>query len=293
MAGHAASHPGEQTPPPRRQEVLEWQASLATRSDAEVLGIRAGARPSELRAAFATLARRFHPDTAGPDERDLREPLQAIFVRVTEAYRNLVERSQGRVFEPAHDRVRSSVRPAGAREAEPAKPARQAAPAPAAAARRSPAEDAERRQARVALALRSAEELVARGRIEEAVAELHEVLTQADEPWRRKVRLMLARAYAADGRHRRYAVALLRELIEQGPADAEALAELGALYRREGLLARAEPLFARALALDPGLASARDGLRAVRAALAARQAPKRRDEAPRRNLIARLLSVAR
>jgi len=50
--------------------------------------------------------------------------------------------------------------------------------------------------------------------------------TQADEPRRRHIRLLLARAYAVDARWRRNAVALLRELVEQNPNDAEALAAL-------------------------------------------------------------------
>jgi Flp pilus assembly protein TadD len=122
---------------------------------------------------------------------------------------------------------------------------------------------------------------------------LHEVLTQADEPRRRRIRLLLARAYAVDARWRRNAVALLRELVDKNPNDAEALAVLGGLYRRDGLLSRAESMFTRALSVDPSLAEAREGLRTVRAALLARQDPSRTKRAPRRGLMSRLFLVTR
>ena len=150
--------------------------------------------------------------------------------------------------------------------------------------------DTAARRARVEEALRNAEELVGRQRAEEAVSVLHEVLTQADGPRRRRIRLLLARAYATDGRWRRPAVSLLRELIAQNSNDAEALAALAGLYQRDGLLSRAGSMFLRALAADPGLAEARDGLRSVRTALFARQPPKR---APRRGWVSRFFLVAR
>jgi tetratricopeptide (TPR) repeat protein len=270
----------------RRKEIVEWHASLTKRTDTEILGIGTGASPAEVKAAFVSLARRFHPDTVGGADADLREPLQAIFVRVIEAYRNLGgERSLRRVPD-------SPLRPAPV----PRQAARSGGPAARATARPAAATaavDAAERRARVDDALRTAEELVARQQTEDAVAVLHDVLTQADGPRRRCIRLLLARAYAVDPRWRRNAVVLLRELVEQNAADAEALAALGSLYQREGLLTRAAPTFARALAADPGLAAARDGLRAVRAALAARQTPAATKSAPRRGLIARLFSVAR
>jgi uncharacterized protein HemY len=160
-------------------------------------------------------------------------------------------------------------------------------------ATRTDAENTAVRRARVEEALRTAEELMMQRQPEQAVSVLHEVLTQADEPRRRRIRLLLARAYAIDARWRRNAVALLRELVEQNPNDAEALAALGGLYRRDGLLSRAESMFVRALAADPGLAEARQGMRSVRAALLARQTPSRTKLAPRRGLMSRLFLVTR
>jgi tetratricopeptide (TPR) repeat protein len=258
-----AVHITDDLPAGRRREIEEWHRTLAIRTDNEVLGLPSGATPEQVKAAFVSLARRFHPDTVATREDGLRHQLQAIFVRVTEAYRNL-----------ARDR---SPKPAPA--------------APRSASTSPP--DAAVRRARVEEALRAAEDLVMRQQAEEAVSVLHEVLTQADERQGRRIRLLLARAYAVDARWRRNAVALLRELLEQDGNDAEALAALGGLYRRDGLLSRAESMFVRAVAVDPGLAEARDGLRAVRTALSARKTPSDTKRARRRGLMSRLFSVAR
>ena len=73
----------------RRQEILELYASLAGRSHAQVLGVPPGASPATVREAFVALARRLHPDTLAPGDADLRDQLQAIFIRLNDAYRSL------------------------------------------------------------------------------------------------------------------------------------------------------------------------------------------------------------
>ena len=114
--------------------------------------------------------------------------------------------------------------------------------------------------------MRSAEGSIARHEIEEAVSVLHDVLSQANDGQRRRIRLVLARAYVKDPRWQRYGLGLLNEMLGEKPNDADALATLGVLYHREGLLARAEATLLRALAADPGQVEARLHLRAVRAA---------------------------
>jgi uncharacterized protein HemY len=206
---------------------------------------------------------------------DIRDDLPAGRRReIEEWHRTLATRTDAEVLNLARDR---SPKPAPMAS----RPASSSVP------------DAALRRARVEEALRAAEDLVMRQQAEEAVSVLHEVLTQADARQRRHIRLLLARAYAVDARWRRNAVALLRELVEQDANDAEALAALGGLYRRDGLLSRAESMFVRAVAVDPGLAEARDGLRAVRTALSARKTPSDTKRAQRRGLMSRLFSVAR
>ncbi len=122
---------------------------------------------------------------------------------------------------------------------------------------------------------------------------LHDVLSQANEGQRRRIRLVLARAYVKDQRWRRYGLGLLNELLGENPDDADALATLGVLYHREGLLARAEATLVKALSADSGQVEARLHLRAVRAARVGDRMPGRKEPPERRGLVARMLSIGR
>jgi hypothetical protein len=276
----------------RRAEILERYAALGRQSDRQVLGVGAGADGHAVREAYRRLARRFHPDALDADSRDLVALSQAIFVRVTEAYHALAAERP----EPAPVAPRPDLRPiAFDRRGVPGAPrptARPSAsrPAPAATPRESP--PSRSRPARVVGAVSPAappaqpavDEAIAeaRRRLEEgdareAVGLLHGVLTRCGDEDGRRVRLLLARGYVREPQWRRYAAAQLRSLIAERPDDAEALALLGTVYRREGLLARAESLLKRALAADPRLGETRSALRAVQAeraeGRAARSAP--------------------
>jgi tetratricopeptide (TPR) repeat protein len=274
-----------QTPSPdRRQEILEWHAALQGLGPAQVLGLPPGADRAAVRAAFVTLAKRSHPDSLDSPDAGLRDLLQSIFIRISEAYRQLggdrPSTLSGARISP------TSVPAAPAPKAPP--PARISAPRPAP----TPL-DAEARHLRVAEGLREATGLMAEGDTIAAVDTLHEVLGLAGDADRRRIRLLLARAYVSQPQRRRNGVSLLEEMLRVTPHDAEALAILGALYHREGLTARAEAALRRALDSDPGHAEARIQLRAVTAALQRRRATEEARPAERRSLVARLLSFAR
>jgi Flp pilus assembly protein TadD len=157
----------------------------------------------------------------------------------------------------------------------------------------APALDPEEKHRRVAEALRLATDMISSRDTTSAVAALHEVLGVADDAERRRLRLLLARAYVSELRWRRYGVALLGEMLHESPRDPEALMILGALYHREGLLARAEATLRRALGADPENVEAQAHLRAVTAALERRRAPEDVSAPEVRSLVARLLSFAR
>jgi Flp pilus assembly protein TadD len=145
----------------------------------------------------------------------------------------------------------------------------------------------------VAEAIDAATVLVAGEDAAAAVGALHEVMSLADPAERGRIRRLLARAYVSEPRWRRYGVSLLAEILRESPDDGEALATLGDLYHREGLLARAEATLARAVRSDPGNREARTRLRAVAAALEERRAREEGRPPERRGLVARLLSFAR
>jgi hypothetical protein len=265
----------------RRQEILELYAGLAAKSHAQVLGVPPGARPATVREAFVALARKLHPDTLAPGDADLRDPLQAIFIRLNDAYRSLGG---------DHPAARAATRtPEEPREPANPMPAPQSKPLPVP----PPPPDPEERRIRVEEALRSAEASIANRESEEAVSVLHDVLSQANDGQRRRIRLALARAYVTDPRWQRYGLGLLNEMLAEKPDDADALAMLGVLYHREGLLARAEATLLRALAADPGQGEARLHLRAVRAARVGGRTPGRKESPERRGFVARMLSIGR
>ncbi|HVO10288.1 MAG TPA: J domain-containing protein [Vicinamibacteria bacterium] len=265
----------------RRREILDLYASLAGSSHAQVLGVPPGASPATVREAFVALARRLHPDTLAPGDADLRDQLQAIFIRLNDAYRSLgsdhpTTRAAKRSPDPPRETTAPKVLP-------PPNPPVAPPPPP------NPAE----RHARVEEALASAEALIARREIEEAVSVLHDVHSLANDGQRRRMRLILARAYVGDPRWRRYGLGLLNEMLEETPEDADALTQLGVLYHREKQLARAEATLLRALAAEPGQAEARQHLRAVRAAREGDRTPGRKETPGRRALVARLRSIGR
>jgi tetratricopeptide (TPR) repeat protein len=275
------------TDPPssdRRREILEWHASLQGKGSAQVLGVLPGADPAAVRAAFVALAKRSHPDSLDCADVDLRALLQAIFIRVSEAYRKL-----------GGDRPSTLSRASIGPTSHPLTPTLKAPLPPAVSAPRPapPPLSEEARHGRVAAGLGEATALMAEGDTAAAVDTLHEVLGLADDAERRLIRLLLARAYVSQPQWRRNGVSLLEEMLRVTPHDAEALAILGALYHREGLMARAEAALRRALAADPGNAEARIQLRAVTAALQRRRAPEESLPAGPRSLVSRLLSFAR
>jgi tetratricopeptide (TPR) repeat protein len=275
----------------RRREILERFVGLHGKESAAVLGVSRGTDPAAVKAAFVALAKRFHPDTLDAEDADLREPLQAVFIRITEAYRDL-QGSPASLPPRAPGPAPASLLPPLLRLAR--GPCRETEPStrPAPAGRPAPAPDPEPKHERVRAALAAAAASIAEGDASAAVSALHEVMALADGAKRRRVRTLLAKAYVSQPKWRRYGVSLLGELLRDAPEDAEALAILGALYHREGLLARADATLRRALASDPGHTEARIQHRAVIAAIEKqREAASQRPV--RRGLVARLLSFAR
>jgi hypothetical protein len=300
----------ELSPETWRREIVEWQSSLRGKGPAQVLGVAPDADPTTVRAAFTALAKRFHPDAQRTSDPDLRDALQAIFIRVTEAYRQMQAQPA------AQARPAARPRPADERPAEPqqmltparpqAKPTVADAPAPQRRAREpepapkpaqvpcpAPALTTGARRAAVAGALKSAAALVAEGDVAGAVRTLHEVLGLADEAEKARIRHLLARAYVSEPAWRRYGLSLIADILRESPEDAEALVILGALYHREDLLARAEATLRRALRADPGHPEARSHLRAVTLERERRSAVEERRPVERPGLVARLLSWAR
>lgn len=300
---------------PTREEVVGMFEGLSRRGPAQLLGVPLNADGATARTAFLVLARRYHPDVLLPQDHDLRDQVQAIFIALDQACRHFGGHRSGRL----------SPKPAPAPQAEPGAPAPSstaasataatpAGPAPAARvvparpqkteieaakadaaraqAERARAEEAEAEaRARVEQLLLEAEAAVRRGEAGAAVSVLQAVPPTPDGAVRRRTRLLLARAYVSDPHWRRYGLDLLQEMAEGPEPDSGALRALAELYAREGRLARAEAALAKAIELDPGEQAARRELqriREVRALQAAARPPTRKA-----GLLERLRSMTR
>jgi len=86
-AAQTAAHAVAAQDDPRRMEILEGFAALKRRTHFEVLGLQRNATEAQVKEAYFRLARRFHPDVHhDPALADLRDKIEAIFVRLGEAY---------------------------------------------------------------------------------------------------------------------------------------------------------------------------------------------------------------
>ena len=106
----------------RRREILELFQSLPLKNHFEVLGVEPGCSDAEVKRAYASLAKRYHPDV-NRDARleDLRDILEAIFIQVGEAWEVLgnarsrasYEARFGVVRRPSDTPPRRRARPRG------------------------------------------------------------------------------------------------------------------------------------------------------------------------------------
>lgn len=282
----------------RSQELRELYENLPHLGAAQLLGVPRDADPATARAAFVQLARRFHPDVLATEDPELRELAQRVFIALDDACRQLGGHRVVRRLAPAasaREHARAALALAPTTSAP--EPAPRQEPVPtrveptAAGASGAQVEgEAPRRRAQVDEALQAARWALERGDAASAVATLHQVISLAEEGDHR-LRLLLARAYLSDPQYRRYGLELLREMTAGARPDARALALLGGLYHREGLLVRAESTLMRALAVDPGEPEARAELLRLRAGHAGSREASGRPSRP--GLFARMLSFSR
>lgn len=213
-----------------RQEIVDLFRALPDRNHFELLSVPLSASTAEIEAAFRRLAKRYHPDVHhDPALTDLRDKLDAIFARVTEAHTVLAHAGLRAAYQGRFERA------AGAEET-----ARHA-------------ED---------MYLR-AEDRFEEGKYWEAVALLGEVIPRAREKLKVRARLLLARAYLKYPDKVKDAERELLAAVQEEPASVAAYMLLGGLYKRSGLSARAASAWRKVLELHPHDAEARAELDAL------------------------------
>ena len=207
-----------------RADVLDVALRLASRDHYEVLEVPRDATQAAIMAAYYRQARRFHPDGHhDPALSDLRDQLEAVFQRVSEAYETLRRPALRQAYDQMLSRAGSSASAA--------------------------APDAEARV--VEDTLHRVEQLLTETSYADAIQTLEALLPLARGRLLARTRLLLARSYLKSPRGARLAETELASLLQQDPSCVEAHLMLGRLYRDRGLRERAGASFRRALELEP------------------------------------------
>jgi curved DNA-binding protein CbpA len=219
----------------RRREILDLFQSLPLKDHFEVLGVKPGCTDAEVKKAYATLVKRFHPDIHS-DRRlsDLHDALETIFIRVREAWEALAD-AKGRASYEARGR-----------------PTAPSAPAASAVPLEGPEVTPDDDLATSEETLLQAQLLLLQARYWDAIQLLEPAVSRMTPPrHRNRGRILLARAYAKNPNWLRKAEDQLQDVVRTDPAHVEAHYQLGLLYKAQGLTARAQAMFRRVLDLRP------------------------------------------
>jgi tetratricopeptide (TPR) repeat protein len=220
----------------RRREVLQAWEGLKTKSHFEVLGLSRASGASEVKEAYFRLARRFHPDVHhSASLGDLRDKLEAVFIRLGEAYEVLRDTDRRRDYEERLGRLhpKAGREPAGAEEQTPAAS--------------DPEEEAKQMQATI----RRAEHLYEKEQYWDVIQLVEPLLRRAPPRARLRAHLVLARAYLKNPNWAKRGEETLLAAVQHDPDAAEAYGLLGTLYLERGLRTRAASMFKRVLELRP------------------------------------------
>jgi curved DNA-binding protein CbpA len=219
----------------RRTEILEAYEGLGTRTHYEILDIPRDASDAQVKEAYFRMAKRFHPDAHhDPALHDLRDKLEAVFIRLGEAYEVL----RNAPLRASYERQLS-------------------APASGPAAAQPAAGDPYSLVRQAEEAIRRAAVSVAEERYWEAIQLLETSIMRVEGPVKQAGRVLLARAYSKNPNWVKQAEQLLQQVIQEDPDNVDATLQLAGIYRAGGLRSRAAGMLRKALELNPGHEQAR------------------------------------
>jgi curved DNA-binding protein CbpA len=238
----------------RRRELLEFFQGLPLRNHFEVLGVEPGCTDADVRRAYVALAKKYHPD-ANRDARlqDMHDIMEAVFIRIGEAWEVLGEARSRASYEARSGIVRRTTPGGGDGKAQSAsgEAGGSAAPSPQASGSARPAPP-ERDYVPPEEILFKAKLMLSQARYWDAIQTLEGALPYMEpRANQHRGRLLLARAYSKNPNWLRRAEEILQALVKEDPTNAEAHFELGTVYKSGGFSARAQAMFRRALELRP------------------------------------------
>lgn len=225
-------------------EIREFSERMRAMDHYSVLGVEATADEKTIRRAYYRLAKKYHPDRHHRSHlSDLQDRLEAIFVRVNEAYETL----QSSDRRTAYDRglrggAAASREESGQREGERAA---------------DPQVESARRQQTAESAYRDARHFLEQGDIFAAIRVFRHAVN--NQPENATYRSYLGRTLGQNPKWRKEAEEHLLKAIELEPSQGEHYAQLGQLYQVANLTSKAERYFTEALRWDPGNDTARKG----------------------------------
>lgn len=227
----------------------------------EILDVGRLATDDEIKDAYHTLARRFHPDRFHQSEPQLRSRVESAFARIAQAYETLSDQPLRTDYD-----ARRPTKPAGGSKqnapvaAEKRPHARQASPVSSPAS--PPASPPEVDARRAAASFQKGLDALKGDRHNEAIRFLAEAAMLS--PREARYRAHYGQALIRQPNTRRIAETELQAALLIEPDNTSYRVMLAELYKQLGLQKRAEGELERALAVDPGNDAARSLLLSLR-----------------------------
>jgi DnaJ domain len=221
----------------RRQEILEAYAGIKTKTHFDILGIPRASTEVQVKEAYFRLAKRFHPDVHhDPSLGDLRDRLEAVFIRLGEAYEALRNPRTRASYE---ERLGASTprAPVGSASAAPAPP-----PVPV---------DPEAAGRAAEMQVRLAEKHFEQEKYWDAIQALEPAVPVLTGKMRQRARVLLARAYLKNPKWVKRAEETLLSVVHDDDKNVDGHFLLGKIYKEQGLKTRSQSMFRRALELKP------------------------------------------
>jgi tetratricopeptide (TPR) repeat protein len=236
-AAPAAPTPAADSGSSRRKEILEAFESMKQKNHFELMGIERSATEAQVKEAYFRLAKRFHPDVHhGESLSDLRDHLEALFIKLGEAYETLKNPKSREAYEARLPRDQTGRALPGPPAPEPPPPP----PDPEVLARQ--AEDD----------IRKAEKLIEKEKYWDAIQLLDTAVALAKNPKLvARGHIAMAKAKLKNPKWVKEAENTLKELLRIDPKHVEAHFMLGSIYKAGGLKARSESMFRKVLELQP------------------------------------------
>ncbi|MFI5007504.1 MAG: DnaJ domain-containing protein, partial [Solirubrobacterales bacterium] len=237
----------------RRREIMDLFDGMKQRTHFEMLGLTRSATDAQVKDAYFRMAKRFHPDVHHDASLgDLRDKLEAVFIRLGQAYETLKNPKTRTSYE---ERLGSGAFGVAAAAQPPEPP-----PPPP-----DPAEELRKAE----LAIRTAEKLYEKEKFWDAIQILEPAVPIVTGKMKQRGRVTLARCYLKNPNWAKRAEAELLEAAREDPKNVDAHFILGTIYKERGLNARALSMFRKVVELKPD----HEEVHALLAAVAPPEAP--------------------